>query len=144
MLQIVSPVSNVPVSVGEMFGAFSVHFSAFEISFVSAFIGPDHYTFAVHIIVLKLALIKLSTIRKVIFAIPMKLAINEVSLIVPPFELKPSISGLFAINKHSRILDLIIVPALCAVSMLLVIDPLSLIHGTIGVHKDTVAVGFSI
>ena len=47
-------------------------------------------------------------------------------------------------GKVSSILDFVVIPRLCAESVLLVIEPLPLIHAAICVNKDTVSIGFAV
>ena len=74
----------------------------------------------------------------------MELAINEIPLVVAAFKLESTIARLCAVHELACVLDLIIVPRFRAIAVLLVIEPLTLVHGAVGVNKSSIAIGFSV
>lgn len=143
MLEVVFPIANIPIAISKVLGAFTMHFSCLKITFIPRLIRPDHDTFAIHVVIFEFTLIELARISKVVLAVPVKLAVNKVSFIVAPLELKSAIARLFSFYELASILDFIIVPALAAVAMLLVIEPLPLVHRAISVDEDAVAIRLS-
>lgn len=74
----------------------------------------------------------------------MKLSVKELALVESSFEFKAAISGFLTIYKVSSIFNFIEIPRFGTLSMLLVLDPVSLKHASIGIYKYTVPIGFTI
>jgi len=144
MLDVVFPIAYELIATSPYFGASSFHFTIFKFSFISRLIWPGHNSFSFHIIVLEFSFIKSTSICKVILSGSMKLAIYEISFIITAFELKSTFSCFFAFYEFSSEFDFVIVPGFCAVSMLLIILPLTLIHGSISINKNSNSICFSI
>lgn len=78
---IILELTRVFVSIGHVFNTVSVSFMIFEIPFILALIRPRHLTFAMHLIILKVAFISLARISEVILALSMETTIKEVTII---------------------------------------------------------------
>jgi hypothetical protein len=73
-----------------------------------------------------------------------KLAIEKVPLVEASFEFKPTLSCLFAFEKVSRVFDLIIVPAFNTITVLHVVFPVTGVHATVRVDKDSESMSLAI
>jgi hypothetical protein len=144
MLLVILPVTNVSISVRKMLSTFSVHLANFEVTFISWLVWPDHDTFAVHVIIFEFSLVELAGIREVIFAVAVELAVNEVSLVVASFKFEAAVAWLLSVDEHAGVFDFVIAPGFTPVAVLLVVHPLALIHGSVGVNESSVAIGFPI
>ena len=144
MLQIIFPLSDISVSILKNFCTFSFYFTVFEFSFIFWLIWPSHYSFAFHVIISKFTFINFSCLWKIIFSYSMKLSINKITFIKSANKFKFAFSCFFTLQKLSGKFDFVIIPWLNTFSMLLVIFPLSNIHGSIGVNKNSMTISFSI
>jgi len=144
MLNIILPITDEFIAASPYFGASSFHFSILKFSFVSWLIWPGHNSFSFHIIVFEFSFIKSTGICEVILSDPMKLSIDEISFIVTAFELKSSFTCFLAFYKFSCKFDFVVIPWFCAVSVLLIILPLTFIHGSISINKYSNTISFSI
>jgi len=128
MLYIVLPLSNKPIAACPDLSTSSFHLSAFEFAFIDGLVGPCHLAFALHIIVLKRALVESAGVSEVVLSEAMELTIDEIALVIASFELEPALTSLLALYKVAGKLDFVVVPGLSAEAMLLIILPLSLVH----------------
>lgn len=71
-------------------------------------------------------------------------SIDKISLIMRSFKLKSSFSGFLSFNKISRVDYLALVPDLSTLSVLDIMNPVSIIQGAILINKDTFAMSLSI
>lgn len=110
MLQIIFPIADVPVAVGEVFGAFSVHFSIFEVTFVPGLIWPDEGSFALHIVVLEFSFVEFARVCKVVLSISVELTVDEVSIVVASFEFEAAMARLLSVDELAGVFYFIIVP----------------------------------
>lgn len=110
MLNIIFPLADESVSAGPDFGTSTFHLSSFEFAVVNGLVGPSHLSFALHIVVFKLALVEAASVRKIVLAESMELTIDEVTFVVSTFELKPAFPGLFAFDELASKLNLIVIP----------------------------------
>jgi hypothetical protein len=97
-----------------------------------------------HIILYKVTLINLARVSKVIFALTVELAINEVSLIVGAIELESSLTSFLSFDEVSSVDNLTFVPHLLAESMLPILVPLALVKGAVFVHEHSLAMCLAI
>ena len=75
MLEVVDPLTDVFVATGELLRAFALHLAGDEVAFVSRLIWPDHDSFALHLVALKLAFVKFASLSEVVFACAVELTI---------------------------------------------------------------------
>lgn len=93
---------------------------------------------------MEFSLVDLTCFCKVVLSLTLKLAINKVSFVIISIELKASLTSFLGINKHSLIFDRIVIPCLTTLSMVLVIQPLPSIHGSLSVDVNTKTIGLSL
>lgn len=74
----------------------------------------------------------------------MELALFEVTVVGVTIELKFAFSSFLTIHKVTSILNLVIFPLLGTLSMVLVIEPLSIVHRPILVDKHAHSAGFTL
>jgi len=128
MLQIISPHSFILVSIWPDFSSLAFHFAIDKFSFVLGVVWPYHHTITYDVVLMEFSVINFAGICKVVLALPFKLTINEVTLIVVSIKLKSSFSSLFGFNKVTLILNGSVVPSLNSFTMILIILPFSLVH----------------
>ena len=136
MLNIIFPLPDKSVSARPDLCASSFHFAVLKLSFVIRLIRPCHFTFALHVIEFEIAFIKPAGVREVVPADSMELTIYKIAFVVATFKFKFAFPGLLALHKVAGKLDLIVVPRFCSEAMLLIVLPLTFIHGPICVDKD--------
>jgi len=107
-------------------------------------VWPNHNALAVHIIVDKISLINFSRVSEVIFSLSIELSIYKVPLVVGAFELKASLACLFSLSEITRVDDLALIPDLSTLTVLYVLDPVSIIEGAVLVNKHASAMSFSV
>lgn len=120
------------------------HFSIFKLSVISRLIWPYHYTLTVHIVIFEITFVNFTWISKIVFPFTVKLSVNEITIVIASIKLKSSPAGFFTLWKLSSISYLSFVPSFGSHTMLLIIFPLSFIHWTFDVNKDSMAISFSI
>ena len=128
VLHVIFPLSDEAIAAGPGLGSPSLHFTALELSFVHGLVGPHHLAFALHVVVLELALVEATRIGEVVLAHAMELTIDEVALVVPTFELEPALAGLLALDEVPGKLNLVVIPRLRTISVLLIILPHTFVH----------------
>jgi hypothetical protein len=74
----------------------------------------------------------------------MELTIKELTIIVASFKFKSARARLLSIVKVTCIFDIVVVPTFNAKAMLLVIEPLAIIHITISFDKNALSISFAI
>ena len=144
MLQIIFPLSDIPVSILKLFCSFSFYLSVFELSFILWLIWPRHHSFSFHVIVYKLTFIDLSCLWKIVFSSSMKLSINKISIVKSSYKFKFTLSCFFAFLKLASKFNFIVTPRLNSFSMLLVIFPLPNIHWPISINENSMTISFSV
>ena len=122
----------------------ALHFSIFKLSVISRLIWPYHYTLTVHIVIFEITFVNFTWISKIVFPFTVKLSVNEITIVIASIKLKSSPAGFFTLWKLSSISYLSFVPSFGSHTMLLIIFPLSFIHRTFDVNKDSMAISFSI
>ena len=144
MLNIIFPLTDKSVSTAPDLGASAFHFAVPKLSFIVRLVRPSHFSFALHIVEFEIAFIKPARVSEVIPADSMELAIYEITFIVAAFKFKLAFSRLLAFHKVAGKLDLIIIPGFCSEAMLLIVLPLTLIHGPVRVDKDAHTIRLSV
>lgn len=115
-----------------------------ESTFVVSSIRPGHFTFAMHVVFIKLTLINFSRLREVVFTFSVEFAILEITLINISIKLKFSFSCFLSINKVALVNNLVVIPLFCTFAMILIIFPSTFIHRTLLVNEHSLSTGFSI
>lgn len=144
MPQVVLPLADVLVATDENLGAFTFHLPVLEVALVPGLIGPDHYTFTFHVIVVELTLIKFTRVRKVVLAAAMELTVQEVSFIKTTLELEFSLARLFSKYERANEADFAEIPRFGALAVLPIVLPLTIIHVATGVDEDALTIGLVI
>ena len=138
VLLVVLPAAYVLLSIRPLVSAFAVFYAVFKIADVSLSISPNFDSFSLHVAVSELALISLLDVSKKILSVPFELAIHEVSLIVRAIlPLKFSFAVFLSRVEGARILGCTLVPALLTVAVLNVVKPLTSVHSSRSISKNT-------
>jgi len=125
------PAPNVFVLVWPLESSFPILLPILEVPFIPPPIIPDLCALPFHIAHSELAFVPLIQVSKIVFAIALKLAIKEVSIIKAAiFPLEPSLSILLSLIELALVPGLPIVPTFLAYSMLQVIQPLANVLGS--------------
>lgn len=141
---VVLEAANVLVAVRVRLEPFPLHFALPEVSFVSRIVGPDEHSLALHIVVVKFALVELARVSKEVLAEALELAVHKVSFVEPAIELKLASPCLLSFIEVTRVPNHIEVPALDSVPMLFVVHPISFVHAAVIIDENAKAVSFSI
>ena len=136
------PVINITVCVVPY--SFAVHLPLHEFSFVSAEVGPLHYSSSLKLVFYKLTNIDFTAVSEIILACAMKLALDEVSLVGWPLEFEFTFARLLALLEISFILYTIEIPELKPMTVLEIVFPLSFVKRALIIAKDTVSMRISI
>jgi len=144
ILNIISPLPYILVTIRKQLGAFTLHLAILKVTFESRLVGPYHHTFAVHIVILKFSFVQFARICEVILSEAMELTIEKFAFIVSTLKLESTCSRLFAFLEVAHIFDLVVVPAFCAVTILEIFFPFALVHGAISIDENSVTICFSI
>merc|ERR1711935_385053 len=130
MLEIVSPHALVSVTVWPGLGSFTFHLSINEFTFVLGVVWPYHGTVSDDVVLVELSNVNFASVREIVLALTFKLAIFKFTLIVVSVELKSALSGLLGFFKVSIIPDRAVVPSLNTLTVVLIILPFSVVHGS--------------
>lgn len=142
--EIVGPLTFVLVLVCVNHGSGTVSLSSLEFTGIFRVIWPYHSTVSGHVILLELSLIDLSSLSEVVLTISVELSLEEFALVEVTFEFESSLSSFLAFDEVTCIDNFVVVPLLSTLSVVHIVQPLSIVHGTLLVNKNTVAVSLSV
>lgn len=74
----------------------------------------------------------------------MELAVEEVTLVEAAIKNEVTATSLFAVDEIANELDFVVVPRFGALPVLLVVNPLALIHATVDVDEDAETFGLAV
>ena len=145
MLQLFLKLSNILVTVGHVLDTVTLGLAIFEVTFVSALIGPSHLTLSMNLIVYKFALVGFTGINEIVFAFTMELSIDEITFINITVLLVTCPASFLSFHKCAFVDALSIIPSFNTLSMLLVHFPLAFVDGFVClVDKDAVTVRLTV
>lgn len=144
MTHVLLPLTLIDTLISILLDTKSISLAIKEVTSVSRSIGPSHGSFALNIVLIKLSFVFFARLSKVVFACAMELSINEVSLIDITIEFEFAYTSFLTVDKVSRVLDLVILPLLSALTMVHVVQPLTIVHRTILVNEDTFTASFAL
>jgi len=138
MLFSVLPRADVFISIGPLECAFAILLPIFEVPFIPPSIGPHFQASPLHIAQTEFPLVQLVQVSKVILAVALKLAIDEVAFIVAAvFPLKLAFAILLPLVKLTHVPGCTIIPRLFSIAMLHIFKPFSLIPSIISVDENS-------
>ena len=122
----------------------AVHQAILKFTVIILKIRPLEETFSVHIVVLELAFINLSIVGEVILSLTVHLSFLEVSSVDTSIVRKLALAILFSVDELALVDFGGFLPHLFALSMLLVINPGSLINGAFIIDESSISVGLTV
>ena len=131
--------TNISVKVLVLSDSLALHSAILKFTIVSRSIREEHGSLPIHVVLNEIALINPTRFGKVVLALSVELAINEVTFVGATLELKLAFSCLLSHRKVTRVLHLSTFPSLHSMPILQVVRPFTLVHGSFGINKHTVA-----
>jgi len=133
-----------PVAIWVSSHTLAVGLAVFEFAVVVGAVGPGHLASAVHVVLLESTLVDFAGLGKVVLTFSVELAVNEIAFINVTVKFKFTFACLLSIDEVSSVNDLVVVPLLSSFSVILIIFPLTLIHRSLLIDKNTFSGGFTV